>query len=520
MSDPAIAAQIEELLRLADDLRLSGRLDGAEELLHGLVGIAPGPRVARGLGLTLAARSDWRGAADALQAAQADGEVLNALAACHLQLGDAPAALPLADQALAAGFADAFTNRGAALNRLGRLEEACDAFRKAIAHDPRDLAALVNLAAALQGLGRSAEAIEAADRALRLDPRIAPAHAARANALYALGRNADAIPSYDAALTLQPDQPRLQVNRAYCHLELGHFEDGWRDHEARWRVPGALGPGRPLAMPRWQGEDLPGKTILLHCEQGMGDAIQFIRYAPLVAERGATVVVEAFQALQRLFAGAPGVSRVIIRSDPLPPLDVHCPLMSLPVALGLPQPHAPDGAYLSVPAEAAARWQGALPASPLKIGVCASGNPTQGNDARRSIPLADLLRALPLGPSYLLLHKEVREADRLALEARPDMTFVGDQIADLADTAALIEQMDLVVSVDTAVSHLAGALGKPVWILARIPADWRYALHPTRTAWYPSATVYRQDTAGDWPGVLARVKRDLAALTTAQESLR
>ena len=517
MSDPAIAAQIEELLRLADDLRASGKLDGAEELLRGLIGLAPGPSVARGLGLTLAARGDWRGAASQLQDAPADGETLNALAVCSLQLGDAAAALTWADRALEAGFGNAFTNRGAALNRLGRYEEACYAFRRAVALDPRDIAAFANLAAALQGLGRSLEAIDAADRAIALNPRIAPAHATRANALYGLGRNAEAIPSYDAALALDPDQPRLQVNRGYCHLELGDFEQGWRDHEARWRVPGALGPGRVLTMPRWQGEDLSGKTILLHCEQGMGDAIQFIRYAPLVAARGATVVVEAFQALQRLFTGAPGVDQVIIRSDPLPPLDFHCPLMSLPFVLGLPQPYAPEGAYLSVPAEATARWKKAPTASPLKIGVCASGNPAQGNDAQRSIPLADLLGALPVGPAYLLLHKEVRETDRAALEARPDLAFLGEQITDLADTAALIDRMDLVVSVDTAVSHLAGALGKPVWILARIPADWRYAHHPTRTAWYPSATVYRQEIAGDWPGVLARVERDLTALMASRQ---
>jgi tetratricopeptide (TPR) repeat protein len=517
MSDPAIAAQIEELLHLADDLRASGKLDGAEELLRGLIGLAPGPIVARGLGLTLAARGDWRGAASLLQEAPAEGETLNALAVCSLQMGDPATALTWADQALEAGFGDAFTNRGAALNRLGRFEEACDAFRRAIALDPRDIAAFVNLASALQGLGRSLEAIDAADRAIGLNLRMAPAHATRANALYGLGRNAEAIPSYDAALALDPDQPRLQVNRAYCHLELGNFKDGWRDHEARWRVPGALGPGRALAMPRWQGEDLEGKTILLHCEQGMGDAIQFIRYAPLVAARGATVVVEAFQALQRLFTGAPGVDQVIIRSDPLPPLDFHCPLMSLPVALGLPQPYAPAGAYLTATAETGARWKDALPAASLRIGVCASGNPAQGNDAQRSIPLADLLAALPVGPSYLLLHKEVRETDRPALETRPDVAFLGDRITDLADTAALIDRMDLIVSVDTAVSHLAGALGKPVWILARIPADWRYAHHPTRTAWYPTATVYRQEVPADWPGVLERVGRDLTALMASRQ---
>jgi tetratricopeptide (TPR) repeat protein len=520
MHDPAVLAQIEELALLADGLRQSGRLDDAEEILRGLNEIAPGPVVTRGLGLVLAAKGDWAQAFRTLQMAPADGEVLNAMGVCRLQLGDPDSALALADQALAAGFADAFTNRGAALLRLDRLKEASDAFRQALVHDPQDRAALANLAAALQGLGRSVEALEAAAAALALDPLLAPAHAVRANALYALGRNAEAIASYDVALALDPDHPRLQVNRGYCRLELGDFERGWRDHEARSRVPGALGPGRPLPAPLWEGQDLRGKTILLHCEQGMGDSIQFIRYAALVADRGAIVVVEAFQALERLFATAPGVDQVITRKDPLPPIDLHCPLMSLPLALGLPEPWAPEGPYLSAPADAVERWRGALPAAPLRIGLCCSGNPTQANDARRSIPLAEFVQALPEGPAYLLLHKDVREADRPALAERSDIAFLGDQIADFADTAALIGQMDLVVSVDTGVSHLAGALAQPVWILARAPADWRYAQHPVRTAWYPTATVYRQDEPGDWPGVLARVKRDLTALAGARGALR
>ena len=516
MHDPEVLAQIEELALLADGLRQSGRLDEAEEVLRGLDAIAPGPAVARGLGLVLAAKSAWSEAFQTLRMAPADGEVLNALAVCALQLGDPPTALTLADQALTLGFADAYTNRGAALIRLERLEEARDALRQALGHDPEDLAALANLAAALQGLGRSTEALEATAAALALDPLLAPAHAVRANALYALGRNAEAIASYDAALTLDPDQPRLQVNRGYCRLELGDFERGWVDHEARSRVPDALGPGRPLPAPPWEGQDLHGKTILLHCEQGMGDSIQFIRYARLVADRGGTMVVEAFQALERLFATAPGVDRVITRRDPLPLIDFHCPLMSLPLALGLPEPWAPEGAYLFAPAEAVQRWQDALPPASLRIGLCCSGNPTQANDARRSIPLAQFVQALPAGPSYLLLHKDLREADHAALAARPDIAFHGDQIADFADTAALIDRTDLVVSVDTGVSHLAGALDRPVWILARTPADWRYAQHASRTAWYPSATVYRQDEPGDWPGVLERVRRDLTALAAVR----
>jgi tetratricopeptide (TPR) repeat protein len=520
MHDPEVLAQIEELTRLAEALRQAGRLAEAEEVLLGLHQLAPGPAIARGLGLIRAARGDWRDAASLLLAAPADGETLNALAVCHVQLGDPGQALAFADEAIRRGSTAAFTNRGAALSGLGRLEEACAAFQEALARDPDDLAAQTNLAAALQAVGRSAEAVEAAGRALALDPALAPAHAVRANALFALGRNTEAIASYDAALELDPSQARLQVNRGYCHLQLGHFALGWRDHEARERIPGALGPGRPLAMPRWQGEDLGGKTILLHCEQGMGDSIQFIRYAARIKERGAQVVVEAFQALERLLATAPGVDQVITRRDPLPQLDYHLPLMSLPLVLGEPEPWTPDAPYLAVPADAREAWKDALPPAALRIGVCASGNPAQANDRHRSIPLADLLAALPEGPSYLLLHKEVREEDQAALEARPDVAFLGDRIADFADTAALIEQMDLIVSVDTGVSHLTGALGRPVWILARTPSDWRYAHHPTQTAWYPSATVYRQVERGDWQEVLERVRRDLTAFAAERGALR
>jgi tetratricopeptide (TPR) repeat protein len=517
MHDAGISRQVDELIALAEGLRQSGQLDEAETVLLALNGVAPNPRGMRSLGLVLASRGAWDQAVKVLSEAPPDGEVLNALAVCQLQVGQPATALDLARRAVALGAPFALTNQGAALVALGRLEEACQAFREALAIDAADQEAQVNLAAALQGLGRCAEALAEADKAIARDSAIAAAHAVRGNALNGLDRKAEAIGSYDRALLLDPNQPRLQLNRGYCHLVLGQFAQGWRDHEARLSAPGALGPSRPLPMPRWDGGPLQGKTILLHCEQGLGDAIQFIRYAELVAGQGATVILEAFQPLERLLKTAPGVHRVITRRDPLPPLDHHIHLMSLPFALGRPQPFTPDAPYLSAPDDARERWRGRL-AEPgrLRVGLCASGNPAQGNDANRSIPLASLLAALPPGPAYVLLHKDVRAADQAALAARPDVAFLGDEITDFADTAAIVEQLDVVISVDTGVSHLAGALGKPVWILACIPADWRYAQDPVRCDWYPSAVVYRQTTPGDWPGVLERVRRDLTALSSAR----
>ena len=553
-----ISGQVSELLALARQFWETAKLDEAEDILVTLNQVAPDQAaILRLLGLVAAAKGAYGPGAEALSVAAAlqpaDALLLNALSVCFFRLDRAEEALQAADRALAlnGNFLDAWNSRGLALTRLGRSAEARAAFEHALTLAPFDAALYVNLAGALQALGlpdealdgldravaldaalpdahlnrgnalrdlgRPAEALDAYDRAVALAPRLAAAHSSRGNLLFQLKRFGEAIASYGAALAIEPGLAAIQVNRGHCHLMLGQFAEGWRDFEARWAVPGALGPGRPLSMPRWRGEDLEGRAILLHCEQGMGDSLQFIRYAAAVKARGAHVVLESFQALAPLLRHADGVDQVIIRSDPLPALDFHLPLMSLPLVLGLAQPLAAAEPYLRVPAEEVAQWRQRLGAGDrLRIGLAVSGNPKNSNDEARSAPLAALAAALPAGPDYVLLQKEIREADRGTLQARPDIQVLGEALSSFLDTAAICQAMDLVISVDTSLAHLAGGLGRRVWVLLSDAADWRWSPIVGTKAWYPSAEVYRQQIAGSWSEPLAQLRRDLAALASAR----
>lgn len=522
-----ITAQIEELISLADGLRTAGEFEQAGDILASLERLAPSePAVRMALAVAIEAFCDRL-----LQAKDYDG------------------ALEAADRALALspGLAVALNNRGNALNGLGRHGEAVAAFTAALARSPMDPAVRVNLAAALHGLGKLADALTQLDRAIWLDPTLpgahvnrgnvlrdmgrhdealesyaraaalepamAEAHASRANLLAELQRNREALEAYDAALALRPGDAKLRLNRSYSRLLLGDFEGGWRDYEARRAIPQNLGPSRQLSAPLWLGEEgLEGRTILLHCEQGMGDAIQFVRYARAVAALGAVVVLEAFEALAPLFRTVEGVAQVITRRDLLPAIDCHCPLMSLPLALsvaGGPAPASPP--YLSVDAAHADRWRGRFTGS-LKIGVAVSGKPANANDRRRSIPLAAVADALPLGPTYVLIQKDIRDEDRAVLDARPDIAFPGPELASFADAAAICQAMDLVISVDTSLAHLGGALGRPVWILLSQPWEWRWRIEGEHSDWYPTARLYRQDRRDDWADTLGRIERDLGKM--------
>ena len=525
-----IAAQIEELIGLADDMRTAGRIEQAGDILATLESLAPTePAIRKALAVAIEAFCDR------LMRAQ-----------------DYAGALEAADRALALhpGLAVALNNRGNALNGLGRHKEALAAFTAALVRWPMDPAVRANMAAALHGLGRlpdalaqldraiwldptlaathlnrgnvlsdmgrPEEALESYGRAAALDPSMAEAHASRANLLANLERHREALDAYDAALAIQPDNAKVRVNRGYSRLSLGDFKGGWRDYEARRAIPQNLGPSRVLFAPLWLGDEpLQGRTILLHCEQGMGDAIQFVRYVRAVAALGAVVVLEAFEALADLFRTVDGAAQVITRRDPLPAIDFHCPLMSLPLALSMAGGLAPAATpYLGVDPALADRWRGRFPGR-LKVGLAVSGNPANGNDRRRSIPLATVAQALPLGPSYVLIQKDIRDEDRAMLSARPDIAFPGPELTSFADAAAICQDMDLVVSVDTSLCHLAGALARPAWILLSQPWDWRWRIEGERTDWYPTARLYRQAARGDWTETLGRIERDLRALAAS-----
>jgi hypothetical protein len=515
-----VAQQIAELVALGRQVLDQGRVAEAENIFLGLRAIAPGDfEVNKQLGIVLATRGAWAAARESLAEAAAlddsDPVVFNVLSACAFETGDHAGALAAADRALALrpAYPEAHNNRGAALLRLGRPAEAAQAVTAALRFMPRDAEANLNLGNALDALDRLPDALQSVERAIALNPKLVPAHVNRGNILQRLGRHREALQAYDQAIALNPRDLDANWNRAMCHLLLGDYEAGWAGYEWRWRLEARKAQAARFAQPLWLGQEtLEGRTILLHSEQGFGDVIQFARYVRKVAERGGRVVFEAFPPLAPLMAGLAGVDRLVQRGDPLPPFDLHCPLLSLPLALGEPEPMALTGPYLQADPERTRAWAERLgPERGLRVGLVGSGSRTHRKDALRSIPFETLAAHLPAGPEYHLLQKDLREADRAALAVRPDVAVWDEALEDFGDTAALCELMDVVVSVDTSVAHLAGALGRPVWVLLPVEPDWRWGLERETSPWYPQMRLYRQTALRDWGDPLDRVARDLAA---------
>ena len=521
MSQGIDAQQVAERVALGRQLMDQGRLDEAESLFLGLRALTTGDfEVNKQYGIVLAMKGAFAAArAPLLDAAALDDRdpvVFNVLSACAFQTGDFAAALADADRALALNphYPEAINNRGAALLRLGRPGDAAEALVAALRFMPRDAEINLNLGNALDALEQLPVALQYVERAIALAPRLAPARVNRGNILQRLDRHREALQAYDHALALDTANVDAHWNRALCCLLLGEYEAGWRGFEWRWRLDHRRSEAGRFAQPSWLGhERIEGKTILLHCEQGLGDTIQFARYAGRVAARGANVVLEVFPPLADLMATLPGPFRIIRRGDPLPPFDLHCPLMSLPLALGEPEPAYPSQPYLAADPARAHTWAKRLgPANGLRVGLVCSGSRTNGNDANRSIPFEILAERLPAGPQYHLVQKDIRDADRTALAARPDIAVWDEALGDFADTAALCQAMDLVISVDTSVAHLAGALGRPVWVMLPYDPDWRWGLHAGTTPWYPRMRIYRQAQRRDWSDPLDRVAQDLSAL--------
>ncbi len=468
-------------------------------------------------------------------------------------LGRHAEALTSYDRALALqpDYADALCNRGAALHELGRYDEALASCDQTIARQPDYAEAHSNRGNTLKELKRYGEALEACDRAIALAPGFAGAHSNRGNALYELNRFEEALAAYDRAIALQPDYAAALTNRsvalqdlrrfdealescaraiavapdyaeahyqqAMFRLLLGDFGRGWAEHEWRWRSTRLAETRRTFAQPLWLGaDDLRDKTILLHAEQGIGDTIGFCRYVPMVAERAARVILEVPASLRELLGTLAGGAQIVSQGDALPAFDVHCPLMSLPLAFGTSLGTIPaEVPYLHASPQAAAAWRGRLgPEGRTKIGLVWSGNPNHRNDRKRSIALADLLPAFDgIDATFVSLQREIRASDATALFSRPDILHFGPELTNFADTAALASNLDLVVSVDTSVAHLAGAMAKPVWILLPFIPDWRWLLDRDDSPWYPTARLFRQGEARTWNGVVARVGAALRDFT-------
>ena len=438
------------------------------------------------------------------------------LVEAHANRGSALHALKRFEEALAShdralalrpDYAEARFNRGNALHALKRFEEALADYERALALRPDYVEVLANRGITLHELKRFEAALESQDRALAVRPDYAEAFVNRGVTLHELKRFDDALASYDRALALRPHFAQAHYNEAVCRMLTGDFERGWQKLEWGWDTEQLKNLKRKFSQPLWLGSDeIAGKTILLHGVHGYGDTIQFCRYVPYVAERGARVILEVQEPLCALMGTLPGVAQVVTRGEPLPDFDLHCPLLSLPLALGTRLATVPaQTPYLRASPQAVTDWNARLGPRP-RIGLAWSGRPEHNNDRNRSMKLSTLSSPLAgFAATYVSLQREVREDDAPVLQGLSDILHFGEELKTYADTAALIANLDLVISVDTSVAHLAGALAKPVWILLPFIPDWRWLLDRNDSPWYPTARLFRQDETRRWDSVMTRV---------------
>jgi tetratricopeptide (TPR) repeat protein len=487
---PPLNRVAEMMFTLGAQAFLAGRPVEAETLLRLSIGAGGNDFAALGLlGLVAIERKDFTAAAGWLRA----GLAINP---------DEPTTL---------------NNLGEALRRNDQFDAAIICYQRALALAPDYADAHDNLGCAMAMAGRPAEALAHHRRAIGLKPDFALAHERLTGALSDLNRHGEALRVLRRGRAWAPEPARTRVHEAYLLLALGHFPLGWKAYEARWD---ALIDGAPLGRrhvdhPQWRGRGrLAGRTLLLHAEQGLGDTLQFVRYAPRLAHAGARVIVEVQAPLVILLRSLNGVEQVLATGDAAPDFDLQCPLLSLPLACGTTLATIPaDQPYLAPPQERIAAWRrriGRQRGQRRRIGIAWSGNPAHNNDRNRSIPLARLEPLLTRGDCELhVAQPQIHPVDRAVLDNLPRVIDHSAALADFADTAALLSLMDLVISVDTSTAHLAGALARPTWLLLPFSAEWRWLIGRTDNPWYPTMRLFRQPAPGDWDATLAAVMRAL-----------
>lgn len=462
--------------------------------------------------------------------------------------------------------ANAWCYLGIALHDQARFEEAFAAYERALAIQPQFAVALNNVANTLSSLGQFDQAVARCDQALRIKPDYANAYNNRGSALYrqgnweaavesltqalrlrpdhaealnnlgaaqlALGRLADAQASFDAAVRIRPDYAEARKNRAMVWLACGEWERGWPEYEWRWRCGDLKLPDFP--QPLWTGEPLAGRTILLHSEQGLGDAIQFVRYARLVRERGGRVVAQCPPRLVNLLRSCAGIDQLVAAGDPLPPFDLHAPFMNVPRWHGTTVTNVPaERAYLRPPDDMLATWRARFPPvpegkgasagtspRPFRVGIVWQGNPKFYGDRQRSIPL---VRFAPLadvpGVELFSFQKGAGSEQLETLAGRFRVTDLGHEFVEFADTAAAMLCMDLIVTTDTSAAHLAGAIGAPVWMAVPFSPDWRWLREREDTPWYPTMRLFRPTRPHDWEGVFSRIAAALHEHVTGERPM-
>lgn len=462
-------------------------------------------------------------------------------------------------------------NLGQALIKQNRFDEAVDLYRQAIRQNPQYASAYCDLGFTLMMLEDLPAAEEAFVGALKIKPDLLEAHynlgnlfrkqsrlpeaiasyrkvlSLRANktletnksrsgaaieiqaknnlalSLSEAGKQEQAIACYREALVSDPQNAILHYNLATALLATGNFLEGWEELEWRWKMPSFTTKLRDFGKPLWKGEPLDGANILLHAEQGYGDTLQFVRYAPLVAERGGKVILEVPPRLHRLLGNLPGVSQVVVHGEALPEFSWHCPLMSLPRAFATTVDTIPSSlSYLKAPEEAAEKERAGQPAETLRVGLAWSGNPRNQLDAFRSMSLLDLSALGQVeGVSFFSLQMGEATQQIAEVSARLQVTDACSGHKDFADTAAFLSTLDLVITVDTSIAHLAGALGIPVWILlAHSRTDWRWLLDRSDSPWYPMARLFRQAQPGAWKPLAETLRSELQQLQRIKDQHR
>ncbi len=422
--------------------------------------------------------------------------------------------------ALMPQFPEAHNNLGSAFMELGQLDAAAACCQRALALRRNFPEARYNLGNVRKEQGRLDEAVAAYAEAIEARPDFAGAHHNLGVVLRQQGRLDEAVACYGRAIALDPD-PETHNNLAMALLARGDMAAGWKEYEWRWRTPNMLKARRDFAQPQWQGDEAGGRTLLIHAEQGFGDTLQFCRYAGLAAQRGWRVILEVQKPLVRLLDGLPGVDLVLARGEALPHFDLHCPMLSLPLAMATTLATIPgDGPYLRPDQGLTAAMHARLAAGGrqgLRIGLVWAGNPRRHSPALSALDRRRSIAPERLAPLFELpgLHLVSLQKDGPAAPEAFPLTDFMDEMGDFADTAALVAALDLVISVDSAVAHLAAAMGKPVWVLDRFDPCWRWLSGRRDSPWYPTLRLYRQPRPGDWEAVLAEVTHDLVHINVS-----
>ncbi|MBF0329839.1 MAG: glycosyltransferase family protein [Nitrospirae bacterium] len=411
-------------------------------------------------------------------------------------------------------YAPAYDNLGLALKRNGKLSQAIECFKKAISIDPSYAKAWYHLGNSLYEIGDMDSAEKHLVRATELAPLFADAYGNLGSVYNEKKELSKAIKCYREAIRIKPDHANAHWNLSLALLLSGEFEEGWKEYE--WRFALKDSEKRIFSKPKWDcSSQITGKSLLIHTEQGFGDAIQFIRFAPMIKKMDAKIILECQKELTRLFSKVEGVDTVIPEGEKLPEFDLHYPLLSLPLALGITSTNIPNLPYISPDENEANKWGELLGTlKTLKIGLVWAGKPNHFRDRLRSVPASVFAPLLEVaGARFYSLQKQNHEyAKTEEIESWGIIDFT-DKFYDFADTAAFISKLDLVVTVDSAIAHLAGAMGKLVWVMIPFVPDWRWLKKETNSRWYPTMKLFRQEEPGKWEPVVMSLRENLVEMT-------